>query len=342
MRHPLVVAVLALFSLLFSKPATAQPCAPRNLVFEGAGIRGLAYAGTLQVLEERQLLAGVQQVGGTSAGALTALMVSLGYSSAEIADMIASTEFRRFNDGRFFFMGGLVRMNKVYGWYRGRKLGDWIGQLVEAKAGDADLTFAQLHERGFKDLYVTGTCLNRQQLLVFSNATYPGMKVRDAVRISVSIPLYFQAVFIDSLGQSYRRPQPNLDVVVDGGITGNFPIFIFDSTFVDASRTPQRVANPQTLGIRIDSEPQIRADASDRELAPIPITEFSDYMAAFYNYVLENLNRPQLTDTDWARTVSVSSVGMNPRIRGLSAEQKARLVASGRTGITRYLEAHCP
>ncbi len=126
-----------------------------NLVFEGAGIRGVAYAGVIQQLEQNNLLAGVTHVGGTSAGAIAALTLALGYSGKEIEDIIYKTRMQQFNDGRFFFAGGLSRMNKHYGWYRGKAFAKWLGNIIEHKTGDAGITFRQLHDRGFRDLYVT-------------------------------------------------------------------------------------------------------------------------------------------------------------------------------------------
>ena len=67
--------------------------------------------------------------------------------------------------------------------------------------------------------------------LSFRMETYPEMKIKDAVRISMSVPLYFEAVFIDSAGQvlNNKNLSGHFDVMVDGGPTGNFPISIFDS-----------------------------------------------------------------------------------------------------------------
>ncbi|WP_114783158.1 patatin-like phospholipase family protein [Botryobacter ruber] len=333
----------ALILLFLSLPGFSQTCAFQNLVFEGAGIRGLAYAGVIEELEKHDKLKDVQKVGGTSAGAITALMVSLGYTSEEIAEIISSTQFSRFNDGRFMFVGGLVRMNKVYGWYRGEKFTEWLGALIEQKTGNADITFEQLSQKGYKDLYVTATCLNRQQLLVFSRENYPHMKIKDAVRVSMSIPLYFQAVFIDSTGAVYKKPDKTkeLDIVVDGGIIGNFPIFLFDRTETDAASLQHRIPNPQTIGVRIDTDVQIQNDASSRELVPLEINSFNDYIAAFYIFVLENLNRNTLTEADWSRTISISSVGITPRIKRLSAAQKEKLVNSGREFTAAYLSQNC-
>ena len=51
--------------LLLSQSVVAQPVI-KNLVFEGAGVRGIAYVGALEVLEEMALLKKVEKVGGTS------------------------------------------------------------------------------------------------------------------------------------------------------------------------------------------------------------------------------------------------------------------------------------
>lgn len=154
-------------------------------------------------LESQHLLQSVEKVGGTSAGAITALMASLGYTAEEMAAIISDTKFQKFNDGRFIFIGGLLRMRQNYGWYRSKNFSGWLEDIIRNKTGLADITFRGLHDRGYKDLYVTASCLNRQKLYVFSYETYPDMKVKDAVRASMSVPLYFEAVFIDSTGNVY-------------------------------------------------------------------------------------------------------------------------------------------
>lgn len=309
-----------------------------NLVFEGAGIRGVAYAGVIQELEQNNILAGVTHVGGTSAGAIAALTLALGYSGKEIEDIIYKTRMQQFNDGRFFFAGGLSRMNKHYGWYRGKAFAKWLGNIIEHKTGDADITFRQLHDRGFRDLYVTGTSLNNQKLVVFSYKTYPDMKIRDAVRISMSIPLYFEAVCIDAAGRviDNRKATGNYDIMVDGGFTGNFPIFLFDS-LVTTNGVAQRIPNPRTLGFRIDTPGQIAYDIDRKGIAPVPIGRFKNYMGAFYNFVIENLNRSSLTPEDWQRTVSISSGNVGPKIRKLSIEEKDSLMHNGRVALQSYL-----
>ena len=324
-----VYFIIIFSTIFFNGYSQIENC--ENLVFEGAGMRGIAYSGVLRQFEKSGISNNIKRVGGTSAGAITALMFSLGYNSNEIYDIISETKFQKFNDGEFIFFGGFSRLNGKYGWYKGNNFTKWLEKIIKNKTGNSEITFKELQEKGFKQLYVTGTSMNKQKLLIFSSETYPQMKVKDAVRISMSIPLYFEAVFIDSVGQVYKRHKgvENLDVVVDGGIMGNFPIFMFDSIGIDSFNHKIRIPNYRTIGIRIDSDLQIRRDSLDKELVPIQINNISDYFQAFYIIILENLNRNKLIPEDWERTISVSSVGISPKIKKLTKEQKETLILSG-------------
>jgi NTE family protein len=313
---------------------------PKNLVFEGAGVRGVAYVGAIQELEKQNILAGIERIGGTSAGAIAALTVALGYSSTEIEKIIYDTKLQKFNDGKFFFIGGISRINRNFGWYRGAAFTKWLERIIAEKTGHADITFRELHARHFPDLYITGTSLNRQQLIVFSHEQYPDMKVKDAVRISMSIPLYFEAVCIDSSGHvlKNRKKEKAYDIMVDGGFTGNFPIYIFDDVRTEQNSTI-RTANPHTIGLRIDTPEQIGYDSLNKGLAPVEISRFRNYIGAFYSYVIENLIRATLTQEDWQRTVSISSGSIGPKIRKLSLVEKDLLIRNGQEAMKRYLAA---
>jgi NTE family protein len=325
--------ILLFFVLKFQSEAQIPV---KNMVFEGAGIRGIAYSGVIAEFEKAGLLDSLERVGGTSAGAITALALALGYKADEIQNIIYNTDFGKFNSGRFFFFGGGNRMLKRYGWYRCDKFYDWLDKIIESRTNNPDITFREMHEKGYKDLYVTGVSLSSQKLIIFSKDTYPDMKIRDAVRISMSVPLYFQAAFIDSTGKVYSKParDQQLDVVIDGGVLMNFPIQIFDKKDSSGNRVPDRA----TVGVRIDSDEQIAYDNSNKGLAPYEINNLQDYVGAFYIIILENLNRASLTADDWKRTVSVSSVNIGPRVKKLSSSQKHLLIGSGRKSAVKFIE----
>lgn len=200
-----------LLTLLIGRWVTAGPdsLAYRNLVFEGGGVRGIAYAGALNVLEGRGMLRGIERVGGTSVGSVTALLLAVGYTAPEMTAILAHLNVGQFNDGRWFFIGGFHRLTRRYGWYRGERFERWLETLIARKTGNPNLTFAQLHRRKggtCKDLYVTGTDLTDQKAVVFSHELTPDLPLKTAVRISMSVPLYFGAVFMDDRNRVVRKP----------------------------------------------------------------------------------------------------------------------------------------
>lgn len=330
---------ILLISLLFTNTLQAQI---KNLVFEGAGIRGIAYCGAIKKLEEKGVLQYVSRVGGTSAGAITALALSLGYNADELAELINSTSFKKFNDGNLFFFGGLHRLRNYYGWYKSKKFEKWLSDIIKNKTKNADITFSELHNKGYKDLFVTGTSLDQQKLFVFSYEQFPQMKVRDAVRISMSIPLYFEAVFMNKNGliTRHQKNKQGLHVMIDGGLIANFPIRLFDSTkYVDPEKPNTFTYNSQTIGVRIDRELQINNDSTTRLLAPFEIKGFKSYLNAFYTMVIESLNRQMLTVNDWKRTISISDAGIGPRIRKISLSDKRALIGNGEVATSTFLRS---
>jgi NTE family protein len=340
-----------LASLVGAQPGYAQAAAVpyRNLIMKGGGIRGIAYGGALQELESRGVLAHITRVGGTSAGAIQAALLAVGYSPAAIIDIINRTPVQRLNDGQFIFIGGGSRLLRQYGWYRGDQLTKYICELVGRQTQRPNLTLAELHALAlaqpghYRDLYTTGTNLTLQRTQVFGYETHPTMRVADAVRISMSIPLYFRAVLLDTDNEVIQgKPkagQPT-QVLVDGGLLANYPLHIFDQPqYLPAGLPPGTTVNPETLGLRLDRAEQIALDAlptGRQALAPYDIHDFSSYIGALYTISLENLN-PALP-SDWPRTISINTMGFSPKVKRIPAEQKEQLIASGRAGVQAFFE----
>ncbi|MBX0291562.1 patatin-like phospholipase family protein [Hymenobacter sp. HSC-4F20] len=353
-RVSLLAAVVIFGQCLAAHAQSTTPPVYRNLVMEGGGIRGVAYGGALEELARQGVLDSVKRVGGTSAGAIQAALLAVGYSPQEIVKVVNTTPIQRFNDGRFMFLGGSHRLMKQYGWYRGDALTDHLMQLVARKTNRPELTLLELHELAqqqpgrFRDLYTTGTNLTQQRIQVFSYETNPTMRVADAVRISMSIPLYFRAVLLDAQNNVIHgkpaKGQP-VQVLVDGGLLANYPVELFDyprylPPRLQASATSDtegRVFNPETLGLRLDRAEQIACDTlptGRQQLAPYDINGFSSYVAALYNLTEETLNRthPQ----DWRRTISINTEGFSPKIKRMSESDKQRLMSSGRRGVQAF------
>jgi NTE family protein len=333
------VTLLLLF--LFTKNNSyGQLPIVENLVFEGAGIRGLAYCGAIKVLEQNGSLQNVKRIAGTSAGAITALLLSINYSAAEIETIIGSTNYKKFNDGGFPFLGGANRLRKNFGWYKGNKFEKWLDNLIAAKTGDANITFATL-AKNYKQLYITGTSINEQKAILFSAENYPTMPVKNAVRISMSIPLYYQAVFMHTDGSIDKKPKKNKQyhIMVDGGLMNNFPIQLFDSTkYIDAAIKNEYKVNNATIGFRIDKKEQIELDNNpyNTSLAPQKIKNLGSYFTAFFTLAMERISRQKLDPSDWLRTISIDDGGIGPKVRYMRKKEIDTLVTNGNTATMHY------
>ena len=67
----------------------------RNLVFEGGGVRGIAYVGALEVLDKEGILKDIKRVAGTSAGAMVAVLVGLRYTADELKEILWDLNFKK-------------------------------------------------------------------------------------------------------------------------------------------------------------------------------------------------------------------------------------------------------
>ena len=58
-------------------------------------MKGIAYVGALEVLEKEGILSKIKRVAGTSAGAMVAVLVGLGFSADELKDILWKINFRK-------------------------------------------------------------------------------------------------------------------------------------------------------------------------------------------------------------------------------------------------------
>ena len=322
----------------------------RNLVFEGGGVKGIAYVGAMQVLKDKGVLAAIERVGGTSAGAINATMFALGFSVEEQRTVLNRLDFKNFMDDSWGVVRDTERLINKFGWYKGDFFHAWISKLVKTKLGDPNATFAHLKAARRPDLYVYGTNLSTHFGEVFSFEHTPHVRIADAVRISMSIPLFFAAV---------RNPRG--DVYVDGGVLDNYPIKLFDrEKYVHpdnreamAGKTPYYekenkrflkahpesspyVYNKETLGFRLDSKQEIGVFRYGAEPAHEKIDDFFDYVVALVGTIMEGQANTHLHGDDWQRTIYIDTLGVKTTEFGLSDAKKKKLEASGAKGATDY------
>lgn len=122
-----------------------------NLVFEGGGVKGIAYAGTVQALEEHNILSQVKRVAGSSAGGITAMLLSLGFQTDEIKTiLLEELDLKQLMDKRVSWdptrqveikgltlgLSDLVALMKHKGIYKGEAFVEITRQLIRRKILD--------------------------------------------------------------------------------------------------------------------------------------------------------------------------------------------------------------
>ena len=283
----------------------------KHLVFEGTGVRNAVYAGGLLALEEAGLFADVESAAGTSSGAIVATMVSLGYTPAEVASEILALDFSKLLDGAA--ITGPLRLLTRYGWHKGDYFLEQIQAIIAKKTGNPRSTFAECRAHGYKPLRVIGCNITKRAVRIFPDDTSQTMAVADAVRISMSIPLFFAAV-------PYQG-----DIYVDGGVMWNYPLGLFD-----------RLGEPNnaTLGFHVKNTP---LPASSSTWTP------HDYFAGLFESLIRQqeadlVNRP----LDHARTVTVADGGIGLAEFNIDRAGKQSLIDAGRVATRRFLGARAP
>jgi len=294
----------------------------RNLALEGGGVKGLAYPGALQVLQAEGILPKIEKVAGTSAGSIVAALIALGYTPEQMQALMLDLDFKQFEDGST--LGGPERFFRKFGWFKGDYFLEWMQCRVKEQTGNQNATFADLAKEHladsakFKDLFVLSTDLSRRRSQVFSKDTSPDLPIAQAVRASMSIPLFFEGFYVDDalFGETGQKQ----DLFVDGGVLDNYPIELFD----------QNGVNPQTLGLFLfNSGAPVNPDTK--------IDSFPEYARALFEALLYvQVNAFNNNPDDQKRTIKINDLGVGTTDFTLSNEMKCKLIQQGVIDACKY------
>lgn len=344
-------------------PPTYQPLAPiENLVWEGGGVKGIAYISVIEELERTGVLDGVKRVAGSSAGGIIAMLVGLGYPSAEIKNIMSEFDFTSFLDrdnpfwSDYTYTGKLLNaitngnfelFENLMAAVKSAKKGAYKGDIFLALAGSfvahalpeygPGATFRDLKEaierdlntKGYshyKDMIFTGVNMSTGQIEYFSShdERYLDMPIAQAVRITMSFPGAFEAF------------KYNGNWYIDGGAGSNCPMEIFEKEefLPEGYAYTGKGGNPATLGLKIDSlVERYGFDPYEHGLDEgLPLKQ---YLKRFKSVILSDQkilekygnNLLQIYDED------VDTLNFN-----LSPKDKAKLIASGRREIQKWLD----
>lgn len=191
-----------------------DPGTVHTLIMKGGGVKGLAFAGAIEVLAQSGYK--FNTFVGTSAGSVGAVLLAAGFSPSDLQGALRGQEFRAFLDAslplaiaNFIVHGGL---------YPGRSLRTWVERLLWSRFDATQYPVVQMKSfaERFGNRVVVFATHPRLGTLTFdsagSNAT---TAAAHAVRLSSSIPGFF----IPEKHDGTR--------IYDGGLLNNFPIEVY-------------------------------------------------------------------------------------------------------------------
>jgi NTE family protein len=294
-----------------------------DLVCQGGGVRGIGLVGAYSVLEERGCKP--TKLAGTSAGAIVVTLIAAGYSAEQIYDIVNDIDFKKMMDQpldqKIPFIGQGIGLLVDHGMYEGHYIQELMGKLLKDRKVT---TFADLPA----DVQVIVSDVTDHGLLVLPrDAERLGvdpahLNVAQAVRMSMSIPFFFKPV---------RGPTPTTgsqQVLVDGGMLSNFPVWLFDVVGM-----PSR----PTFGIRfVEPDPHSEIQRSDR--GPRLAGNMVDFVKALVETMEQFHDRMYLDNETFARTIPVDPADIDGTNFELSDEDKQTLYENGRAAATRFLD----
>jgi NTE family protein len=322
---------------LFVKEADVSGDLHADLVLEGGGVKGIALAGAISVLEQRGYI--FHKVAGTSAGSIVGALIAAGIGSEELHAILREISYRSFQDppllGRLGAVGFAAQVALHKGWCRGDYLHRWLSERLSEHNVR---TFADLRlkDRG-ADAALLETPGRNYRFVAMASDISHGRLVRlpwdykerfqvepeetpvaDAVRASIAIPYYFVPArlpdYIDG-GTTW---------MVDGGMLSNFPVDVFDRTDGDEPRWP-------TFGIKLSSRPRDSRLNDVRGIVTLSKAMVST-MTGFYDRM--HVDRAEVV----ARTIFVDTFGVKATDFALSPETAAKLFKSGQRAAATFLD----
>jgi NTE family protein len=321
-------------------------------VFEGGGVKGIALVGGLSAAEE----AGVERwtnLAGTSAGAIVACLVAVGYKAERLHEIMQPLHYTKFADYGWpgQLRGFLWNQFRMRGLAPGLFFEHWLAKQIADSplaqdVGETELRFKHLvrdlpgglsedeQRRARYRLQVIASDLTGGRMLVLPHdiaglaLTKGGPPIEpdelllvDAVRMSMSYPYLFAPVTL------WEHDKPYF--IVDGGLLSNFPIWLFDAH----SRPPAR----PTWGFRLhggvgpDEQPPYRP-------IPMPFWQIK-LLKAMFEAATGAWDQRQLGAATSARTVSIPTGTIATTDFGLTQAQAETLFKTGRSRAAEFFNS---
>ena len=263
-------------------------------IFSGGGTRLSAHIGIIKALHDMKI--GFDTLVGVSGGSIIASLYAKGYSVEQMRELALVTDFKQFTEF------SLVRLLREGGLSSGDVFQNWIDEQLEG-AVFADMPL---------DLNILATDVNGGGPVLFNKHATPDMKVSEAVRYSMSIPLIF----------SFKPFKEYL--LVDGAILSE------DALFED-----WRGDGTPSVCFRLQSTEQKRK-AIKKNLLQLP-----QYVGMLIRTFMTAISREYVNAKYWHNTVVVNTGEVSAVDFSLTPEIKNTLFELGYSTTKEFLPKKC-
>ena len=180
-----------------------------TIVLSGGGVYGIAHIGVLQYIYEKFTFDNITVFCGTSIGAFISSMILIGWVPKDLIEFIYELNFTHLKQI------SLNTMLEKMGLDDGSRIEYILKRLIEQKGFSSNITLKQLYNKTKKNLIITTVCVNDKSTYYISHETDPELKLFTAIRMSISLPIFFTPVV-------YKNK-----LYIDGGTMDSYPIHIF-------------------------------------------------------------------------------------------------------------------
>jgi NTE family protein len=284
-----------------------------DAVFEGGGVRGIAFIGAIQAMEEEKVE--WERLAGTSAGAVIASLLACGYKSYEIRDRLIELDYSKLRGrtilNRIPIIGSFLGLIFHLGIYKNDYLETWVDSLLSEKGIK---TFADLPDGKLK---IIASDVSNGQMLILPDdlerykMTPADLKVSTAVMMSTSLPFFFRPVI-------WKSKDRKKSYILDGGLLSNFPIWIFDT---DNPRFP-------TFGFRF-----VKDEVNIGPVIPTPIHLFKN----IFKTMLQAHDLRHMNEETNKRTIKIPTGGITSTDFELNEDEIKFLYKSGYSSAKEFL-----
>ncbi|GIO07076.1 phospholipase [Brevibacillus reuszeri] len=286
-----------------------------DAVFEGGGVKGIAFLGALQVMEEHGYT--WEKLAGTSAGSIVAALLSAGYTSQELKPIYEELDYlyflQRSGIGRLPVVGPIYELVVREGVYRADRIELFVEDLLRRKGirTFGDLPIGKLRIVA-SDISI-GKMLVMPDDLVRYDLDPEDFPIARAVRMSSSIPFFFQPALLKKPGQTHY--------IVDGALLSNYPVWLFD-----VEGTPRW----PTIGFRLQDDQGKRNE--DR------IKGLFSFASSLLSTMLDAHDRLYVEKAKAVRTIFINTLGVRTTQFQMPPEMKQQLFSSGESAARVFLE----